>query len=66
MKLGASLTGVPVTALAPLTDRAPSDTLVAIVKLALKFSGRDEAHAGQEGVDVGDRADAVHTPVPGT
>ena len=63
---GASLTGVPVTALVPVTDRAPSDTLVAIVKFALKLRAGTKLTPARRALTSAIAPDAVQTPVPGT
>src|SRR4029079_2693496 len=66
LKLGASLTGVPVTGLEPLTDRAPSDTLVVIEKPALTLAAGTKLTPARRALTLAIAPDAVHTPVPGT
>ena len=63
---GASLTGVPVTALEPVTDRAPSDTLVAIVKFALKLRAGTKLTPARRVLTSAIAPDAVQMPVPAT
>ena len=63
--VGASLTAVPVTVFDPLTDRAPSDTLVSIVKLALKLRAGTKLTPARRALTSAIAPDAVHAPVPG-
>ena len=62
--VGGSSTGGAGHALATRRRGEPSLTLVAIVKLPLKFAAGREGEPGEQAVDVGDRAEAVHTPAP--
>src|SRR5690349_10775789 len=63
-RTGASLTAVPVTAFEPLTERLPSDTLVAIAKLPLKFEAGVNVSPARSALTLAIPPDAVHTPVP--
>ena len=64
--MGASLTATPVVALLPLTLRLPSLTLVAIVKLALKFSVGVKVNPASSALTSARAPLAVQTPVPAT
>ena len=63
--VGASLTGVPVIALLPVTGAAtPSLTLVAMVKLLLKSAVGVKVSAASSALTSAVAPLAVHTPVP--
>ena len=49
----------------PVTDRAPSDTLVAIVKFELKWRAGTKLTPARRVLTLAIAPDAVHTPVPG-
>src|SRR6185503_20849688 len=59
--VGASLTGVPVTALLPVTLSAPSLTLVAIVKLPLKLAAGVKVRPARSVFTLASAPLAVHT-----
>ena len=61
---GASLTGIPVTGFAPVTESDPSLTLVAIVKLAFTFNAGMNVTPASKLFTSAIAPDAVHTPVP--
>ena len=58
------MTAMPVMALLPLTDRLPSLTLVAIVKLLLKFSVGVKVSPASSVLTSAIAPLAVQTPVP--
>ena len=60
------MTAEPVMALVPVTERAPSLTLVAIVKLLLKFNAGANVTPANKMLTSATAPEAVQTPVPAT